>query len=136
MSITSALDRGRRAAVSRMTSTCVIRRQAGAETRDAAGFRNTGWTTVYTGPCRLAGSTTGYSAFHNQLVGGTEEQIATRILHLPADTAGISDRDYVQMTSGDASGVVLQVIETTPQDQATARRLGVSEVTTPEGWPT
>lgn len=127
MSLGSALDAGRRAAESRMTSTCTITHESPAGTRDAAGFR-TGSTSVYAGPCRVAGVSGGLNASRRENVGGTEFQIATRTLHLPAGTSGLSDGDLAAITGGECEGLVLRLLEVTPQDQATALRISCVEV--------
>lgn len=124
MSAESAVLAGRAAAERRMTSTVTIRRPG---TRDPSTFSE-GASTVYSGPCRLAGSSGGLNASRSETVGGTEFQIATRTLHLPAGTAGLKDADVATIDEGECAGLVLRLLDVTPQDQATALRIACVEV--------
>lgn len=114
----------RQRAESRMTSRVTIRR---AGTRDPSTFSED-TTPVYSGPCRVAGASGGLNASRKETVGGTEFQIATRTLHLPAGTSGLSDADVATIDEGECAGLVLRLLDVTPQDQATALRVACVEV--------
>lgn len=134
MSVSSALDAGRRAALARMTSRATIKRQSGTTT-DANGFEVPGWATVQTAlPVRLGGADRGGSGTRSASAGGVEVQLAVRVAHFPYDTAGLRDGDVVEVTSGENAGVFVRIVEAAGQDQATARRVPVIETTQPAGW--
>lgn len=131
MSLTSALAAGRRAAVSRMTSTATVRRPGGKVT-DANGFEVDGWTVVYSGPFRLGGSQRD-GASRNVRIADVEVTLAARVAHFPAGTEGLRDGDLIEVTSGENTGAVLRIAEASWQDQATALRVPVVEAQAPAG---
>ena len=131
MSLASTLARGRRAAESRMTSRCRIRRPDPQNPTVVDGIESPGWADVYADlPLRL----TGGEGFRTVTVGETQTQVAVREAHVPADTTGLKDGDLIEVTAGENVGAVLRVVEASWQDQATARRLPVVEERRPEEW--
>lgn len=135
MSLAHALVRGRRAAASRMTSRCTVRRKTGATTTNAAGLAVPVWEDVHADlPVRVAGTSGGASPSTTQTLGPTEVQASRRELHFPHDTTGLKDNDLVEVTSGDCAGLVFRVIEADWADQATARRIAVEATPAPTEW--
>lgn len=117
------------------SSTCAVLRPTGGTTTGAAGYEVPEWATVHAAlPCRLGGADRGGSGTRTTTIGGVEVQLASRVLSVPADTAGLLDGDLVEMTSGENAGLVLRVLEVAGQDQATAKRLPVVETQRPEEW--
>lgn len=119
-----------------MLSTVVVRRKTGQMAQDeTTGEEVPVWSTVYTGPFRLGGTDRGSAGTRTENIGGVELQVATRVGHFPASTNGLSDGDYIDITSGENVGVGLRIIEADWQDQSTARRVPVESVTRPSEWP-
>lgn len=123
----------RQQAESRMASRCTVRRTTGETTTNTEGWEVPEWAVTYSElPIRLGGS--GSTGTRNVTVGETEVQVALRVAHLPAATDDLRDGDLIEITEGESAGMVLQVVEASWQDQATARRVPVVEVTRPEEW--
>jgi hypothetical protein len=120
-------------AESRMLSTAAVMRQTGT-TKDADGFTVPEWATVYIGPFRLGGANAGSSGYRTVTVGAQEMQLAIRVGHFPADTAGLTDGDLIEVTAWENAGLVLRIVEASSADQQTALRLPVVETQRPEEW--
>lgn len=133
--IASELSGLRAEAESRMVSRATVRRRTGDTIVNPDGYEVEEWAIVHEGlACRLGGSERGGSSTRTVRVGDSEVQVAVRVAHFPADTSGLSDGDLVEITSGENAGVVLRLVESAWQDQATARRVPVVETTRPAEW--
>lgn len=135
MRATARLGGMRQLAESRMTSRCTIRRATGRGAQNEATGRQTPtWQVTYSSlPIRVGGSRDAAQT-RREDVSGVELQTALRIAHLPHDTSNLRDGDLIEITSGENTGIVLRIVEATWQDQATARRLPVEQVTRPREW--
>lgn len=132
--IDRVLRAGEFAAEARMLSTCTVRRMTGRDVQDEdTGLEVPEWETVYTGRMRLGGSRNAAQT-RTESIAGVDVQVALRIAHLPADTDGLLDGDLIEVTGGDNAGLVLRIVETAWQDQATARRYPVESVDRPGEW--
>lgn len=130
----SALARGRRAAVSRMTSAATVWREDPANPTTVNGLETSAWAALYTAlPGRLTGPSGGAAQSRRVTVGLTEVQVAVREWHCPTSTTGLRDGDVIAVTAGEHTGIFLRVVEASGQDQATARRLPVVEIQKPGG---
>jgi hypothetical protein len=128
VSVSSAVARGRAAALARMTSTATVRRRNGFVTVD--GAQVPAWTdVVMDSPVRVGGS----ERSRTVSVAGSEVEVAVRVAHFPT-TVELADGDVVEVSSGDCAGMFLEVVEASWQDQSTARRVPVVQTTEPEGW--
>lgn len=128
------LDRFRAEALGRMTSTATIRRRS-STTATVNGFVADVWGTVATMvPFRLGGSR-GAGTATRQVVGDVSVTAATRVGHFPYDFTDLADGDLVEIIGGDTAGKVFKIVETTWQDQATARRVQLVEAQRPTEWP-
>lgn len=117
-----------------MTSRCTIRRKGGA-TPNTDGYEVGDWADIHIDlPFRLGGSERGGSGYRTARIADTEVQVAVRVAHLPVTTTDLGDGDLIEVTAGENAGAVLQIVEASWQDQATARRVPVFEVQRPEGW--
>jgi hypothetical protein len=117
-----------------MTSRVTVRRTDGTSTTNPAGFEVRAWDDVHVDlPFRLGGST-GAAGSRRVTIGESEVELAVRVGHFPAGTVGLADGDLIEVTEGENAGVVLRIIEASWQDQATARRIPVVEVTRPQEW--
>lgn len=117
-----------------MTSRAAVMRPTG-DTTTVGGFEVTEWAAIHTDlPLRVGGSDRGGSGFRRLTVGESETQVAVRVASFPAGTDDIADGDLIEVTSGECVGLVLRILESTPQDQATARRVPVVEEQRPEEW--
>lgn len=129
--ITAALPQLRAEAEARMTSSAIVRRKTGTTKVD--GITVPQWTTIHTGPFRLAsGRNAGASRTHT--VGGVEYEVSTREAHFPIAVTTLRDADVLEVLIGDAAGLFFRIIETDIADQLTARRMPVEATTRPEGW--
>lgn len=125
----------RQQAESRMVSRCAVMRKTGDTFKDADGFTVAVWATVHLDlPIRLSGVARGAASSRTVDVGGARVQIPVRVAHLPHDTADLADGDLIEIYAGENAGLVLQVVEATWQDQATARRIPVTGTERPEEW--
>lgn len=130
--IEAELPNLRREAESRMTSRATVRRKVPGGSTDADGFPVDGWDVVYASlPFRLGGG----QRSRTRRVGDSEVEVAVRVAHFPASTDTLRDGDLIEATSGENAGLVLQVVEVSWQDQATARRVPVVETQRPTEWP-
>lgn len=140
MSALSARNAGRRLAEARLSvddggSTVVVRRPTGGTTTDPATGRLVAeWGDVHVGLAARIGSSWGASPSRTVNVADVEQRVATRTLHLPADTSDLVDGDHVLVTAGENVDTIWRIVESEWQDQATARRLPVVQVDAPEGW--
>lgn len=117
-----------------MTSRCTVRRKAGTFSV-VDGLKVPNWTVVHTDlPVRIAGTSRGAATSRRQDIGGTEIEVAVRQAKFPADTADLADSDYIEITAGENTGLILRIIEATWQDGATARRVPVVGVVRPKEW--
>lgn len=117
-----------------MTSRVTIRRP-GASTTDGNDYEVPSWSVVAADlPCRVSGVAGSASPTHRVTVGAADVEIAARVLHLPAGTTGITDGDYVDVTTGELSGRAFRIVEATLADQQTAVRVPLLEVQRPEEW--
>lgn len=121
MRATSALPRFRAVAISRMQSTVTIRRKSGGV-----------WSTILTSQARLGamGSSATADARTKPLVaaGVRWEMQAQRVLHLPYTVTDLQDGDQITVTAGDNAGTFWRIVESSWQDQSTARRVAVSQI--------
>ena len=117
-----------------MTSRAIIRRPGGT-TKDVDGYDVPAWDVVDADcPGRLAGSPRGGAGSRLVTVGDVEVQLAVREWHMPAWKPALADGDLIEVTVGENVGAVLRVVESSWQDQATARRVPVVETQRPEEW--
>ncbi|SBT64224.1 hypothetical protein GA0070622_1194 [Micromonospora sediminicola] len=130
MSVDRALARGRRAAERLMVDQCRIQRAAGS-TEDDDGNVTPSYTTVYEGRCKVQ-----QQAVQSRPSDAGEASLlmVRRELHLPvAASAGVRAGDRVELTActydPDLMGRALVVRDEAAKSLATARRLGVEEVT-------
>lgn len=127
-------EAGRRAAESRMLSTCTVRRRTSLTIQDeATGEEVPVWAVVYTGPFRLGGSRNAATT-RAEDIAGVEVQRALRIAHFPSAADVFADGDLVDVTAGENAGAVLRIVEADWQDQATARRYPVESTERPGEW--
>ncbi len=131
MSAAEVLARGRLAAEALMVDECTIRRRAGSTTDPDTGQITPTYTTVYSGACRVQQRT---GQAREETPGPAELLMVRRELHLPVATStGVQAGDQVSMTASvhdpDLVGRVLVVRDEMAKSLATARRLGVEEVT-------
>ena len=136
MSAANVLAAGRRTAEARMLSRATVRRKTGATTTASNGRKVPAWDDVHTDlPARVAGTAARTPARHRNLnVGGAEISESSRVLHFPAATTDLRDGDLVEITAGELTGAVFQIIEADWQDQATARRVPAVATERPEEW--
>lgn len=134
MSITSAADAGRRAAVARMTSRADILRPTGDLTTNAEGFEVPEYEVIYMDlPCRIdtGGNSNGGSAGVD--VGGVTYEEATGVAHFPHPSELLANDDIVLITSGDWPDDCYRIVAAIRYDQKTARRLPIAQEPKPEG---
>jgi len=128
----SVLALGRAAAEAGMSDACTITRVTGTSTDRRTGAPSETTTTIYSGPCRV-----------QELFGFAREtspapdqtQLARyRILQLPVVTSGgVRAGDEVVIDSAvndpDLVGVAMRVRDQSAKSEATARRIGIEEIT-------
>lgn len=125
------LASGRRAAERLMTDACVVRRKTGTVTDPVTGKITPTYTTVYTGKCRIQQATANPG---DTTAGDAELLMVPRVLSLPvASSLGLRAGDEVEMTASahdpDLPGRRFVVRGEFAKSHATARRLGIEEVT-------
>ena len=122
----SVLDMGRRMAESRMTDSCVIRRDGGAVFDEATGEYAPSFVDVYSGPCRLKWPTTGARAAD---AAGQLVVVESVELHLPVSAVGVEPQDAVEvsgsLTRPDLAGRVFTVVGAFDGSGTTALRYRV-----------
>lgn len=97
------------------------------------GLETPGWEALILDlPGRIAASR-GAGASRTVTVGQTEMQLAVREWHCASGTPYLSDGDILEIIAGESVGLFLRVVESTGNDQATARRVPVVEIQKPEG---
>jgi hypothetical protein len=126
----SVLALGRAAANASMTDACTIRRRTG-ETTDANGVVTPTWATVYAGPCRVQ---QGHAESRDETPGEARVRLIRRELHLPITTSTNIRADDVatidtSINDPDLAGRLFVIRGEAAKSEATARRLGVDEVT-------
>lgn len=133
MSRASVLALGRAAATAGMIDACSIVRVTGTTTDADGNVTETTSTVVYSGPCRVQ-EPGGYA--RDITTAPDQPQLAPhRILQLPVtSTTGdvdVGDRVTITASVNDPGlvGVVMQVRDLAAKSEATARRLGVEQVT-------
>jgi hypothetical protein len=132
MSRASVLAAGRKAAELGMVDACTIVRVTATDTDRLTGERTQTTTPVYAGPCRLQ-EIFGFS--RDTQPSPDQSQLARyRVLQLPvASSEGVRVGDLVTMTAcvhdPDMVGARLIVRDQSGKTEATARRVGVEEIT-------
>ncbi|PZF98257.1 DUF6093 family protein [Micromonospora deserti] len=131
MSAGSVLQRGRRAAERLMVDTCLIRRVTGTSTDPDTGQITPTFSTVYSGKCRVQQATANPG---DTTTGDAELLMVPRVLWLPvASSPDVRAGDRVEMTASvydpDLTGRRFVVRGEFAKSHATARRLGIEEVT-------
>lgn len=131
MSATSALLRGRAAALALMTDAVAVTRlnPAGSTTDGETGVITAAYTTVYSGAAKVQSRQV---VARQANVGEAERWITHREVHLPVTATGVQADDIVTVTASvldpDLVGKVFHVRDVLDKSYATARRLGVVEV--------
>lgn len=131
MSRASVLARGRVAALAGMADTCRITRVTGTVTDPDTGVQEVGYTLIYEGVCRVQQRS---ASGARPADAGEAYLLMLRLeLQLPNSATGIAVGDTATITAcvNDADLVVreFRVRELAHKSEATARRLGVEEVT-------
>ena len=130
MDIAAAVAAGRRAAEARMTDTCAITRVTGQTTDMDTGQVVDVTEPVYSGPCRVQQRSTVASRVD---VGEASLLLVALELHLPvAASTDVHAEDAVQIVTSvdpDLVGKHFTVKQVAHKTDATARRLGIQEVT-------
>lgn len=132
MSAETALARGRAMIEGLMVDTCTIVRLTDGILNQQTGERPPVSTTVYAGKCRTQQHTPGGATLTDE--GEASRSMLRRELQLPiAGTEDIRVGDQATITAApndaDLVGRVFRVAELAGKSHATARRLGVVEVT-------
>lgn len=135
--LAAALPELRQHAESRMTSTADVRRRTGVMAQDPdTGREYPVWTVVHAAiPLRVSGAGKAGvgSTVQTSIPGGTVNR-ALLTAHFPASTTDLRDGDLIEVTAGETAGLVLEILESDPSDQKTARRVSVRSVQRPERW--
>ena len=131
MSAVAATLAGRAAAEALMVDTCTITRSGEPTTDPDTGEVDDNPTTVYTGRCKVQQQAV---QSRPQTPGEAAVQMVRREVHLPVATSGgIRVGDLITITASvldpDLVGRKLRVRDEHAKSYATARRLGVEEVT-------
>lgn len=131
MSRASVLARGRAAALAGMIDTCTITRVTSVVTDPDTGVQTPTIDTVYEGVCRVQQRTPGGA---RPADAGEAYLLMLRMeLQLPNSATGIVVGDTATITASvndaDLVGREFRVRELAHKSEATARRLGVEEVT-------
>lgn len=131
MSRASVLARGRTAALAGMVDTCRITRVTSTATDPDTGVVTPTLATIYEGVCRIQQHVPGGA---RPADAGEAYQLLLRLeLQLPISAVGIAVSDTAEMLTcvndPDLVGRELRVRELGHKSEATARRLGVEEVT-------
>lgn len=114
-----------------MTSRCTVWRGSDGVQNESDGS-DVGYVAVVAGePFRLGGADRGASGSRVVDTPGGEVAVATRVASFKHDRV-LADGDLLEVTAGENAGLFLRVVESTGQDQATARRVQVVEASRPE----
>lgn len=120
------LTRGRKRALERMDSTCLITRPGLKAWDEEQGEWTYPTVTVYEGMCRLVDASTGGKKV---AAGGQLLVITSPELHLPADTVGVEMSDLVEITGCESrpaiAGEEYSIREPVDGTQVTALRYKV-----------
>jgi hypothetical protein len=115
-----------------MVDACEITRVTGSTTNRTTGVREETSSTIYDGPCRVQEQW----AFAREASPTPDQPVLARyrILQLPVDgSEGIEVGDRVEITASvhdeDLVGRLLIVRDQSAKSEATARRIGVEEIT-------
>ena len=132
MSRASVLARGRSAALAGMIDACTITRVTGHTTDPDTGVQTPTTAEVYSGVCRV--QSPGVTASARTADAGEAYVLLLRMeLQLPNSATGIAVGDVATITASandaDLVGRVFRVRELAHKSEATARRIGVEEVT-------
>lgn len=131
MSATSVMMRGRAAAEQLMADTCVIKHRTGQTTDKVEGTTVPTYTTVYTGKCRVQQSPLGVVSSPGQ-VGDAHVMMVPLVVQLPMSVTGLLEGDEITITASatdpDLVNRVFKVRDLAHKTHATARRVGVQEV--------
>lgn len=120
-------------ALSELTSRATIRRKGAPVT--VGKFTVPGWDTVGTDvPFRLEGSPSGAGSWKASELTDAKVVDASRVGKLPHDWTDLKDDDFIEITAGENTAVVVRVIEATWQDRDTSRRFPVVTVPRPKEW--
>lgn len=130
MTLASVLARGRSAAERIMTDTCTVEELA-TETTGADGTVARTWTSVYSGRCRVQQQS---DVATRQEGGEADLLLVRRVLALPVGTSAavrVGQRVTVTACPGDPDlvGRRFWLHDESAKSHATARRLGIEEVT-------
>ncbi len=131
MSRASVLARGRAAALAGMIDTCTITRVTSVTTDPDTGVQTPTTATVYEGVCRVQQRSAGGT---RPVDAGEAYSLMLRLeVQLPNSAVGIAVSDLVTITASvndpDLVGRAFRVHDLAHKSEATARRLGVEEVT-------
>lgn len=115
-----------------MVDTCTIRRKTGVTTNPDTGQSTPTYVTVYQGKCKVQQATQAQA--REERPGQAELLMVRRELHLPVATSGAvraGDEVTIDVSVHDPglTGRKLVVRDEAAKSMATARRLGVEEVT-------
>lgn len=118
-----------------MTSTADVRRRTGVMAQDPdTGREYPVWTVVHAAiPLRVGTTAPSTQTVQTSIPGGTVNR-ALLTAHFPASTTDLRDGDLIEVTAGETAGLVLEILESDPSDQKTARRVSVRSVQRPERW--
>lgn len=131
MSAQTALARGRVAAESLMVDACAVTRAGSSTTDDLTGAVTSTPATQYSGKCKVQQS----QALGQRVDAGEASTVLLRLeVHLPVTgSQAVRRGDLVTVTSSvndpDLVGKVFRIHDDHHKSFATARRLGVEEVT-------
>ena len=133
MSRASVLQRGRTAAEAGMLDACTIRREDSVYVEAGTGNTTSVFVTIYQGKCRIQ-QAEGASQARREDAGEASLLMVPRVVHLPVATStGVRADDLVTIDTcsndPDLIGRVFRVRQEMGKSEATARRLGVEEVT-------
>ncbi|MEU1240046.1 DUF6093 family protein [Micromonospora parva] len=126
----AVLARGRAAAEALMVDQCVVRRDNGTTYDPETGYPTPNTTEVYAGKCRIQQQT---ASAGQRDVGEATVLLLRLEVQLPMSVVGVRVDDVVEVTASvhdpDLPGRRFRVRELAHKTHATARRLGVEELT-------
>jgi hypothetical protein len=131
MSVQTAIARGRRLAEALMVDACTIRRRTGEATDPNSGvITPTYGDPLYSGKCRVQQRT---NAGQGQDVGEAFVLVSRFEVQLPMSVTGLAEGDRITITAAaldpDLVDRVFTVRDVAAKSHLTARRVGVTEVT-------